>query len=193
MIANPQLNWMSPQEYLEWEPTQEIRYEYIDGEIFAMTGGTKSHNRIALNLVTALDSYLLEKGCDIYIADVKVQVSLAASYHYPDVVVTCNSRDQDSSQFVQYPCLIVEVLSPSTEAYDRGGKFAQYRKLESLQEYVLIQSEKIGVECFRRNQQGLWVLYPYEQGDTITLESVGFSLPVETLYRQVIFDSTESE
>ncbi|PSO71109.1 MAG: hypothetical protein BRC37_14305 [Cyanobacteria bacterium QH_3_48_40] len=186
MIANPQLNWMSPQEYLEWEPTQEIRYEYIDGEIFAMTGGTKSHNRIALNLVTALDSYLLEKGCDIYIADVKVQVSLAASYHYPDVVVTCNSRDQDSSQFVQYPCLIVEVLSPSTEAYDRGGKFAQYRKLESLQEYVLIQSEKIGVECFRRNQQGLWVLYPYEQGDTITLESVGFSLPVETLYRQVI-------
>ncbi|PSO59941.1 MAG: hypothetical protein BRC38_10085 [Cyanobacteria bacterium QH_6_48_35] len=193
MIANPQLNWMSPQEYLEWEPTQEIRYEYIDGEIFAMTGGTKSHNRIALNLVTALDSYLLEKGCDIYIADVKVQVSLAASYHYPDVVVTCNSRDQDSSQFVQYPCLIVEVLSPSTEAYDRGGKFAQYRKLESLQEYVLIQSEKIGVECFRRNQQGLWVLYPYEQGDTITLESVGFSLPVETLYRQVRFDSTESE
>ncbi|PSO83091.1 MAG: hypothetical protein BRC55_10490 [Cyanobacteria bacterium SW_8_48_13] len=193
MIANPQLNWMSPQEYLEWEPTQEIRYEYIDGEIFAMTGGTKSHNRIALNLVTALDSYLLEKGCDIYIADVKVQVSLAASYHYPDVVVTCNSRDQDSSQFVQYPCLIVEVLSPSTEAYDRGGKFAQYRKLESLQEYVLIQSEKIGVECFRRNQQGLWVLYPYEQGDTITLESVGFSLPVETLYRQVIFDSTESK
>ncbi|PSP01623.1 MAG: hypothetical protein BRC47_09260 [Cyanobacteria bacterium QS_7_48_42] len=193
MIANPQLNWMSPQEYLEWEPTQEIRYEYIDGEIFAMTGGTKSHNRIALNLVTALDSYLLEKGCDIYIADVKVQVSLAASYHYPDVVVTCNSRDQDSSQFVQYPCLIVEVLSPSTEAYDRGGKFAQYRKLESLQEYVLIQSENIGVECFRRNQQGLWVLYPYEQGDTITLESVGFSLPVETLYRQVRFDSTESE
>ena len=193
MIANPQLNWMSPQEYLEWEPTQEIRYEYIDGEIFAMTGGTKSHNRIALNLVTALDSYLLEKGCDIYIADVKVQVSLPASYHYPDVVVTCNSRDQDSSQFVQYPCLIVEVLSPSTEAYDRGGKFAQYRKLESLQEYVLIQSEKIGVECFRRNQQGLWVLYPYEQGDTITLESVGFSLPVETLYRQVRFDSTESE
>ena len=193
MIANPQLNWISPQEYLEWEPTQEIRYEYIDGEIFAMTGGTKSHNRIALNLVTALDSYLLEKGCDIYIADVKVQVSLAASYHYPDVVVTCNSRDQDSSQFVQYPCLIVEVLSPSTEAYDRGGKFAQYRKLESLQEYVLIQSENIGVECFRRNQQGLWVLYPYEQGDTITLESVGFSLPVETLYRQVIFDSTESK
>ncbi|PSO94670.1 MAG: hypothetical protein BRC48_10110 [Cyanobacteria bacterium QS_9_48_30] len=193
MIANPQLNWMSPQEYLEWEPTQEIRYEYIDGEIFAMTGGTKSHNRIALNLVTALDSYLLEKGCDIYIADVKVQVSLAASYHYPDVVVTCNSRDQDSSQFVQYPCLIVEVLSPSTEAYDRGGKFAQYRKLESLQEYVLIQSENIGVECFRRNQQGLWVLYPYEKGDTITLESVGFSLPVETLYRQVIFDSTESK
>ncbi|MFH7030051.1 MAG: Uma2 family endonuclease [Heteroscytonema crispum UTEX LB 1556] len=191
MVANPQFKPMTPQEYLEWEPTQEIRYEYIDGEVFAMTGGTKPHNRIAGNLYTALDSHLAEKGCEVYIADVKVQASTAGLYHYPDLVVTCDSRDRNSNQFVQYPCLIVEVLSPSTEAYDRGGKFTKYRRLTTLQEYVLIQSEQIGVECFRRNEQGFWVLYPYEAGEILTLESVGLSLPIEALYRQVRFDSEE--
>lgn len=189
MVANLQLQRMSPQEYLEWELTQEIRYEYIDGEVFAMTGGTKPHNRIALNLATALDSHLAERGCEVYISDVKVQVSQAGPYHYPDIVVTCDSRDRESNLFVEHPCLIVEVLSPSTEANDRGGKFAQYRRLDTLQEYVLVQSEQIGVECFRRNEQGLWVLYPYEAEDTLTLESVGLSLPVAALYRQVRFDA----
>lgn len=193
MIANPQLHRMTPQEYLEWEPTQEIRYEYIDGEVFAMTGGSKPHNRIALNLATALDGFLEGKGCETYIADVKVQVSLLGPYHYPDVVVTCDARDRDSSQVVQFPCLIAEVLSPSTEGYDRGGKFIQYRKLETLREYVLIQSEAIGVDLFRRNEEGLWVLHPYEPGDIVTLESVGFSLPIEALYRQVQFDSPAPE
>ncbi len=193
MVANPQLNHMTPQEYLEWELTQPIRYEYIEGEVFAMTGGTKPHNRIALNLATALDSHLMERGCEIYIADVKVQVSPAGPYHFPDLVVTCDPRDSESNQFVQYPCLIVEVLSPSTEAFDRGGKFTQYRKLKTLQEYVLIQSEQVGVECFRRNEQGLWVLYPYEEGETLTLESVGLSLAVAALYRQVRFESKEGE
>lgn len=193
MVANPDFHRMTPQEYLEWEPTQSIRYEYIEGQVFAMTGGTKPHNRIAGNLYTALDRHLMEKSCEVYIADVKVQVSSAGPYHYPDVVVTCDSRDSESNKFVQYPCLIVEVLSPSTEAYDRGGKFAQYRQLATLQEYVLIQSEQVGVERFRRNEQGLWVLYPYEAGETLTLESVGLSLPVEALYRQVKFESKESE
>lgn len=193
MVANRQLQRMTSQEYLEWEPTQPIRYEYINGEVFAMTGGTKPHNRIALNLATALDSDLAQRGCEIYIADVKVQVSPAGSYHYPDLVVTCDSRDSQSNQFVQYPCLIVEVLSPSTEAYDRGGKFAHYRRLETLQEYVLIQSEQIGVECFRRNEQGLWVLFPYEAGDTLILQSVGLSVPIAALYRQVRFDFQDRE
>lgn len=193
MIAQPNFNLISPQEYLEWEATQEVRYEYVYGKLYAMTGGTKPHNRIALNLFSALDSHLEEKGCEIYISDVKVQVSASGIYYYPDVVVTCDSRDRDSNKFVQYPCLIVEVLSPCTEMRDRGTKFARYRKLETLQEYLLIQSEEIGVECFRRNEQGLWVLYPSESGDTLALESVGFSLPLEALYRQVRFESTQTE
>lgn len=193
MIASPQLQWMSPQEYLEWEPMQQLRHEYIEGEVFALTGETKPHNRIALNLVTTLDSHLVQSGCEVYISDVKVQVVTANSYYYPDVVVTCDPRDRESNSIVQHPCLIVEVLSPTTEAYDRGGKFARYRQLETLQEYVLIDSEQIGVDCFRRNEQGLWVLYPYTTEDTITLASVGLSLPVTALYRQVKFGTKEAE
>ncbi|KST67844.1 Uma2 family endonuclease [Mastigocoleus testarum] len=191
MIASSQFQYMTPQEFLEWEKTQELRYEYIDGEVFAMTGGTKPHNRIAGNLYTALDAFLAEKGCDIFIADVKVQLSPSGPYHYPDVVVTCDPKDRELIDLIEHPCLIVEVLSPSTEAFDRGKKFTRYRQLNSLREYVLIQSDEIGVECFRRNDEGLWVLYTYGAKDTLNLESIGFSISVEKLYRQVRFDPQE--
>jgi Uma2 family endonuclease len=193
MVANPQFQYMSPQEYLEWEKTQELRHEYIDGEVFAMTGGTKPHNRIAGNLFTKLDDFLAEKDCEVYISDVKVQISSSGPYHYPDVVVTCDQRDQESIDLVQYPCLIVEVLSPSTAAFDRGKKFTRYRQSSTLKEYVLIESDEISVECFRRNDQGLWVLHTYGEGDTLNLESVGISIPVEKLYRQVKFDVEEKK
>jgi Uma2 family endonuclease len=188
MVANPQFPYMSPQEYLEWEKTQELRYEYIDGEVFAMTGGTKPHNRIALNLATELDDFLAEKKCEVYISDVKVQVSPSGPYHYPDVVVTCDERDKESIDLIQYPSLIVEVLSPSTEAFDRGKKFTRYRQCSTLKEYVLIESDEIGVECFRLNEQGLWVLHTYGEGDSLNLESVGMTIAIAKLYRQVNFN-----
>ena len=192
MVANPSFNFMSPEEYLEWEATQELRYEYIDGEVYAMTGGTKPHNRIALNLATALDSHLAEKDCEVYIADVKVQVDYT-HYHYPDGVVSCDERDLESNLLIQYPCLIIEVLSPSTEAFDRGEKFTHYRQMGTLQEYVLIESNKIGIDLFRRNEQGLWVLHPLKAGNTLILESVGLSLPIEEAYRQVRFEKEETD
>ena len=193
MVANAPFEYMTPQEFLVWEKTQELRHEYIDGEVFAMTGGTKPHNRIALNLATALDGFVGEKGCDVYINDVKVELSPSGPYHYPDVVVTCDGRDRESIDLVKYPCLIAEVLSPSTEAFDRGKKFMRYRQLSTLKEYVLIQSDEIGVECFRRNDEGLWVLHSYGSGDILTLESIGFSISVDKLYRQVRFDEKEGE
>ena len=190
MIANPQFQYMSPQEFLEWEKNQELRYEYIDGEVFAMTGGTKPHNRIAGNLYTAIDNFLAEndRDCEVFIADVKVQLSQSNSYHYPDVVVTCDERDKKSQNLIEHPCLIVEVLSPSTEAFDRGKKFTNYRQLNTLKEYVLIQADEIGIECFRLNKEGLWVLHSYAEGDVLELESVGLTIPVEKLYRRVSFD-----
>ncbi len=191
MVANPQFQYMSPQEYLEWEKTQELRYEYIDGEVFAMTGGTIPHNLIAGNLYITLVNFLEEKDCNVYISDVKVQVTPSGPYHYPDVMVTCDDRDKEAIDMVRYPCLIVEVLSPSTAAFDRGKKFTRYRQSTTLQEYVLIESDEIAVECFRRNDEGLWVLHTYGEGDTLTLESVGISIPVEKLYRRVRFDMGE--
>ncbi|NET88065.1 MAG: Uma2 family endonuclease [Kamptonema sp. SIO1D9] len=191
MIANLEFPSMTPQEYLEWEPTQEMRYEYFNGEIVLMTGGTKPHNRIALNLAIALDNQLRGGNCEVYITDIKVVIPTRGNYFYPDLVVTCDLRDRNNNQLINYPTLIIEVLSPSTEVFDRSEKFAQYRTIETLQEYVLIHSQRISVEVFRRNEQNLWVLHPYESGDTVTLASVGLSLPIAEIYRQVDLDFSE--
>jgi Uma2 family endonuclease len=186
MVALPDRQLMSAAEYLTWEPTQEERYEYWDGEVVAMTGGTRNHSRITFNFSKLLDDALVDRPCEMYMADVKVQVEPGRKYFYPDVVVTCDEHDNDP-QLVQFPCLIVEVLSPSTEAVDRGTKFAKYRQFSTLQEYVLVQVEQPGVEMFRRNEQGLWVLSEYGLGDTLRLESVGVEIAIGDLYRQIQF------
>ncbi len=188
MVALPDRLFMSAAEYLEWELTQEERYEYWDGEVVAMSGGTRNHNRISGNFFRLLDDALLSRTCDVYIADVKVQVEPGQKYFYPDVVVTCDERDDDA-QLVQFPCLIIEVLSPSTEAIDRGIKFAKYRQFTSLQEYVLVQVERPKVEVFRRNDKNQWVLSEYDLEDRLLLESIGVEIAIVDLYRQVQFES----
>ncbi|MEB3340571.1 Uma2 family endonuclease [Okeania sp.] len=128
MIAEGQnYQKMSPEEYLEWEATQELRYEYIDGEIVAMTGGTIPHTKIYLNFYRALYTHLSQRGCEAYVADVKVQANENSSYFYPDLVVTCDPDDLKARDFIQHPKVIVEVFSPSTVSYDRGDKFKYYR------------------------------------------------------------------
>lgn len=191
MIALPDFR-MSVEEYLAWEATQEERYEYWDGEVVARSGATRNHNRISLNCLKLLDDALGDRGCEVYIVEVKVQVEPGSKYFYPDVVVTCDPRENDP-QWVQYPCLIVEVLSPSTEAVDRGQKFAKYRQSPTLQEYVLVQATQPGVEVFRRNEQGKWVLSEYSLGETMLLESVGVEMAIADIYRQVQFEAETSE
>jgi Uma2 family endonuclease len=188
MVALPDRLFMSAAEYLDWEPTQEDRYEYWDGEVVAMSGGTRNHNRISLNFSKLLDDALLNRDCDVYIADVKVQVEPGRKYFYPDVVVTCDKGDDDA-QIVQFPCLIIEVLSPSTEAIDRGAKFARYRQFQSLQEYVLVQVDRPKVEVFRRNENNQWVLSEYDLEDRLLLESIGVEIAISDLYRQVQFET----
>lgn len=185
MVALPDRLSMSPEEYLAWEPTQEERYEYWDGTVVAMSGETRNHNRICINFFKLLDDRL-NLPYEIYILAVKLQAELGQKYFYPDVVVTCDDRDNDP-QLVQFPSLIIEVLSPSTEAVDRGTKFAKYRQFSTLQEYVLVQVEQPGVEMFRRNQQGQWVLSEYGLGDSLQLESVNLEIAIADLYRQVQF------
>jgi len=185
MVASPDINYMSPQEYLEWEERQDIKYEYVNGEVFAMTGGTLPHTTIALNLASALKNHLRGGFCRAFMADAKVAVSESGPFFYPDVVVSCDERDRQAIKFLQYPCLIVEVLSPSTEAYDRGAKFKQYRRMQTLQEYVLIDGEKMSIDCFRLNEKGIWELHSYEEGDEVDLATVNFRFPISLVYEDV--------
>lgn len=186
MIATPDKQYMTPEEYLEWEAQQEVRHEYLNGEVYAMTGSTLPHNTIAINLTTLLKQPVRSRGCRVFMADAKVQISVVGNlYFYPDIAVTCHPEDKQSTKYLKHPCLIVEVLSPGTEAYDRGEKFAQYRRLESLQEYGLINSEKPSVEIFRLNERHKWELTPYTAGEIIQFSSIEFECPIELLYEDV--------
>lgn len=201
MIAYPQSQLMTPQEYLEWEEQQPIKYEYINGQIFAMTGGTIPHNDIALNLASALKNHLRGKGCKVQMADAKLGVSQNGPFHYPDVMVSCDPRDQRARKVIYHPCLIVEVLSPSTEAFDRGKKFRHYRRIDTLKEYVLIDADKMYVECYRLNERGKWELTSYSPEEAtangtkleVYLPSVDFHCPISLLYENVVFPEDNSE
>lgn len=201
MIAHPQPQLMTPQEYLEWESQQPIKYEYINGQVFAMTGGTIPHNDIALNLASAFKNHLRGKGCKVQIADAKVGVSQNGPFHYPDVMVSCDPRDQKARQVVYHPCLIVEVLSPSTEGFDRGKKFRNYRRIDTLKEYILIDADRIAIDCYQLNEKGKWELTAYSPDETaanstdmnVELTSVNFSCPISLLYEDVVFPEDNSE
>ncbi len=183
MSAVP-LTSMTVSEYLAWEPSQTFRHEYIRGQVVAMTGGTLPHNDIAINLLTLLRPEVRVQGCRINIADAKVNVS-PSIYRYPDLVVSCDARDKAALNAIQFPTLIVEVLSPATESIDRGDKFQEYRTLPSLQEYVLVSSTQRVVEVYRRGEGRMWLYSPYQEGDTIHLESLGVACAVEQIYEDV--------
>ncbi len=188
MVASPQPIYLTPEEYLQMEEKSDVKHEYIDGEIYAMAGALDPHVTIALNLASSLRSHVRGSGCRVYISDMKTQIEKLNRYYYPDVMVTCDERDRETSRFKKFPCLIVEVLSESTEAFDRGDKFADYQLLESLQEYVLINTRRQRVECFRRNSEGFWVLQSYtSEQQSFQLKSVGFEGSMDELYEDVVF------
>lgn len=185
MVALPVAHYTSPEDYLTAEAASPIKHEYRDGEVYAMAGGTDAHVTIALNVWALLRGHLRGQGCRAYALDMKARVETLNCYYYPDVMVTCDDRDRANTTFKQHPCLIVEVLSESTEAFDRGDKFADYRHLDSLQEYVVISQTRQQVEVFRRNDEGLWVLHPYGEGDRVTLTSVGWDGAIAEIYEAV--------
>jgi Uma2 family endonuclease len=172
----------SAEDFLAWEAEQEMKHEYIAGEVFAMAGASDAHVTISLNLATALRSHLRGKPCRAYIADMKLSVQAVNAFFYPDVLVSCSSADAARPDFKTEPVLIAEVLSPSTAAYDRGLKFAYYRELPSLQEYVLIDPDRVGVEIYRRDASGHWVLYPYGVDEMVEFASVDLHLSVADVY-----------
>ncbi|MBD1931388.1 MULTISPECIES: Uma2 family endonuclease [Cyanophyceae] len=193
MIANPSYNHISPEEYLEAEEVSPIKHEYRNGQVYAMAGASNIHVIIAGNLFAMLRNHVRGSGCQTYIADTKAHIESIDTYYYPDVMVSCDRRDREFNNFLRYPCLIVEVLSSTTEAFDRGDKFSDYRQMESLQEYVLISQTRMRVECFRRNAEGLWVLYPYDEGAEVHLASVDFRCAIADIYEDVTFPSSQPE
>ena len=188
MIASPYPQTpptMTPEEYLTWEAEQELRYEYDGGEITAMTGGTLPHNELTLNLYTALRPNVKARSCRIHVSDAKVQVQDKGPYYYPDLVVSCDKRDLASTKLIRYPKLVVEVLSPGTASKDRGKKFRELQRSETLQEYVLVDYESMLVECFRRSEGRFWIYEAFEEGEVMRLESLEFGMAISILYEDI--------
>lgn len=171
--------WISPKGYLAAERTAEVRHEYVDGEVFAMVGASRLHNRIAGRIFTALSQAARRRGCEAYIGDVKVRVEAANAYYYPDVVATC-ARDDDDPYIIHAPALIVEVLSDSTEAVDRREKRANYQKIPSLREIVLVSQTERLVEIYRRHGGG-WIAEIVTEGEVV-LESLDTTLSLDVVY-----------
>lgn len=179
---------LSVNDYLAGEADSPVKHEYMAGEVFAMAGATEAHATIAGNVFAMLRAHVRGGPCRVYIADMKLRVAQADAFFYPDVFVTCDPADASEPIAKQSARVVVEVLSESTEAYDRGAKFAAYRQLEQLDEYVLIDSRSRSAEVFRRNSEG-WLFQPVAKGDRLRLLSVGFDCTLDQIYEDVDFES----
>jgi Uma2 family endonuclease len=174
------------EDYLAWEPAQRDRHEYLGGEVFAMAGADDRHVTVAGNFYMALRQHLSGSPCRTYMSDMRLHVAAANSYFYPDVLVTCSALDAASALVKTEPKLIIEVLSPSTAAYDRGLKFSIYRSLASLEEYVLIDLDTRSTDCYRKGADGLWVLHPFTRNESVGLASVALELSPQQLFADVL-------
>ncbi|MEL7168040.1 MAG: Uma2 family endonuclease [Bacteroidota bacterium] len=182
---------MTPEEYFAWEETQVEKHEYVHGEVFPMSGGTRNHALIPANFIAALVPLLRGTGCRVFSSDLRIQIH-DDRYTYPDLSVVCGPEQYrtDRQTTLLNPTLIVEVLSDSTAEYDRGEKFEAYRQVASLREYVLVAQDRLHVELFRKEPAGgdgadRWVLYEFAGDDTLTLASVGTEVPMTALYEGV--------
>jgi Uma2 family endonuclease len=174
---------LTPEEYFDWEEKQLEKHEYIDGQVYAMSGGSVNHGRIAIRLTAMFDTHVENSGCITGNSDIKINIVESSNYTYPDASVTCDNRDKTTPNYFTYPCLIVEVLSSSTESYDRGGKFRMYRNNPVLQDYLLVSSTSIEMDLYRKKETGEWIILNYKEGDLIELKSIDLSFPIEQIYR----------
>ena len=176
---------MTAQDFLAWDATQTVRHEFIAGEVFAMAGAGEAHVTAALNVAMALRQHLAGTPCRTFITDMKLRVDAADAFFYPDVMVSCSAADAADPMVKRDPVLLVEVLSPATAAYDRGDKFAAYRRLPGLREYLLVDTDSRRCDLYRKGADGLWVLHPVEPGQGLRLESVALDLPAAQLWAEV--------
>ena len=177
---------ISVDDYLQGELVSDIKYEYINGEVYAMVGVKRAHDTVSTNLIAFLHAHLRGTPCRVHSGEMKIRVQTAEDdcFFYPDLHVTCSASDT-AEHFNSQPKLIIEVLSESTERYDRAEKFHHYRKLTSLEEYVLVAQDTQRVECYRRADA--WDLHLYQQDRHAYFESIGLELPLADIYEGVVF------
>ncbi len=183
IAAKENVPQLTPEEYFAWEEKQLEKHEYIDGQVYAMSGGSINHGRVAIKLTAMFDTHLENSGCITGNSDIKINIVETRNYTYPDASVTCDDRDKTTTQYITYPCLIVEVLSASTESYDRGGKFRLYRQNPVLQDYLLVSSTSIEMDLYHKQETGEWVIINYKEGDTVELKSINLNFLIEQVYR----------
>jgi Uma2 family endonuclease len=173
--------------YLVWEEAQAEKHEYIHGEVFAMVGARREHVVVTLHLSAAFKQRLRGGPCQAYVSDLKLRVDAADAFLYPDVMVSCDARDHAEGLFAAHPILVAEVLSESTAAFDRGDKFAAYRTLPSLREYVLVDIPSRRVETFRRTPEQDWLFHAYlpDCGDC-HFPALGVSIPFDEIFENVV-------
>ncbi|TVQ64160.1 MAG: Uma2 family endonuclease [Spirulina sp. DLM2.Bin59] len=183
MMAVKSQNYLSPDEYLEMERHSDIKHEYIDGEVYAMAGTGKAHNIISLNLALLLRSALKNSTCQVFMADIKVRINQGKRFFYPDLLVSCDANDDQDLDYVDQPQVIIEVLSKSTESFDRGEKFQLYRTIPSLQDYILVSTQDYVVEVFHRVEGERWLLSTYRGLEAIApIESLNGNAPLADIY-----------
>ena len=186
---------LTPQEYLRQEREATFKSEYFRGEMFAMAGASRVHNLIVANVIREAGNVLKGRPCEVYPSDLRVLIEATGLYTYPDVTVTCDQPKFEDAHHdsLTNPRLIVEVLSDSTEAYDRGKKWAHYRQIRSLREYVLISTNRFSVESYVRGDDGQWTFREMADphGDA-TFESMGIAIPMAEIYRHIALVSTDS-
>jgi Uma2 family endonuclease len=177
----------TPEEYLAWERSQPAKHEFHGGEVFDMAGATFEHNKIVVNVGAELRAALREKPCDVCASDLRIKVPATGLYTYPDASVVCGrpAFEDDTLDTLLNPTLLVEVLSVSTEDYDRGTKFKNYRTIPSFREYLLVATEKVLVETHTRMDDGSWVMREHNAGERVKLASIGCEIAVDELYLKV--------
>jgi Uma2 family endonuclease len=192
MDADAKHLFMSLEEYLELDRNSlDARYEFIDGMVTMLAGETTNHSRVSVNIVSHLHAALRGSPCQVFNSDLRFSIS-RTRYVLPDASVSCDPRDlAEESDIIYSPCVIIEVLSPSTEATDRGKKFRYYQNCPSIQEYVLISTQEQAVDVYRRATNNLWTLHPFGPGDEVELKSIDVSIPIDVLYENVILPAGE--
>ena len=179
---------ISVEDYLEGEKISPLKHEFVEGEVYAMAGTSDNHARIAGNTFTALSIHLRDSSCEPFASEIKVRVAINIFY-YPDILVSCE-ENPENPYFRNSPILIIEVTSPSTERIDRQEKLLAYQRIQSVQEYVVIDQHRINIELHRRQSNGNWITYFFDETDTeVEFQSVDLTLQISEIYRRVRFET----